>query len=54
MQVVWKHLYKKVDSFSEACTLPQLQSLINLSDVPQNPKSDVNAAEDFFVNMVFA
>ena len=27
--------------------MPHLQSLINRSNVPLHPKSDVNAAEDF-------
>ena len=43
-QVMWKHLYKEGDAFSERCTMPQLQSLINRSNLPINPK---NAAEDF-------
>ena len=47
MQVVWKYFYKKGDSYSEACTLPQLKSLINRSNVPSNPKNNVNAADDF-------
>lgn len=46
-QVLWKRLYKKGNTFTERCTLPQLQSLINRSNVPLNPKSNVNAAEDF-------
>ena len=36
VQVMWKHHYKNRDSFSEACTMPQLQSLINRSNVPHN------------------
>ena len=47
VQVIWKHFYKKGDAFSEACTMPQLKSLINRTNVPLHPKNDVNAAEDF-------
>ena len=46
-KVLWKRLYKKGDTFTEPCTMPHLQSLINRSNVPLNPKTDVNAAEGF-------
>jgi L1 cell adhesion molecule like protein len=47
LQVMWKRFYKKGDSFTDRCTLPQLQSLINRTNVPLDPKKNVHAAEDF-------
>lgn len=42
---MWTRLYK--DSTANGGTLKQLQHLINRTNVPQKPKKDVNAAEDF-------
>ena len=45
--MVWKKLFKKGDSFDEKCTLAQLKSLINRTNVPPDPKINVHAAEYF-------
>lgn len=47
LQVLWKRLYRKGTSFTEQCSLPQLQALINRSNVPMDPKKNVHAAHDF-------
>ena len=46
MQVIWKWLYGH-HSHMDGGTLLQLRNLLNRSSVPKDPKSNVNATEDF-------
>ena len=46
MQVIWKRLYGH-HSHMDGGTLLQLRNLLNRSSVPKDPKSNVNATEDF-------
>ena len=46
MQVIWKWLYSKQSS-TEMGTLYQLKNTINRTNVPSDPKDNLNACEDF-------
>ena len=46
MQVIWKRLYGH-HSHMDGGTLLQLCNLLNRSSVPKDPKSNVNATENF-------
>lgn len=45
IQVIWKRLFS--ESVMDKGTLQQLKNLINRTNVPPNPKQNMNGAEDF-------
>ena len=46
--MIWKQLFDKTTS-SEKGTLFQMKALLNLTSVPQDPKSNMKACEDFLL-----
>lgn len=46
MQVIWKWLYSKQSS-TEMGTLYQLKNTINITNVPSDPKDNLDACKDF-------